>query len=1376
MDLFPSSLRPVVWDNRSKIWSIESDYYWNGILNQVRLLIYYSREMMRYIVYACLAFGFYLPVLSQNKDYVFEQITSEAGITFNAVSSIVEDNHGFIWFGTASGLHYYNTVEIIQYNFDPGKENTPPSNKISNLYKDGNGRIWICTRSGVCYFDETNHSFRRLAFKQGDKLLKDKDVSYILQYAGNQYLIVMDKILYHFELGEQVVREIKIGDQQQQISFLGRIEDDQIYLGTTNGKVFINDGAISDFSLLYTTNSSGITAIRRIDRSIWIGTEDVGIEVINTEGKLVDRYRKEYSGDKQIASNRIRKIVQRKNGEIWIGSLEGISIIDAEGILHVDQNLLNRLPHIGVFDLYVDKNDGVWVGTWAGGLAYFSEYNFKFPHVRIARNDETVSRSVVSSFAEDKDGSIWVGVENYGLEKFLPDKMAFVKEETPNGQWPVSRVKAIATGHDHQHWIGTLYEGLWSVKENKFDRRGDISGIFSSVLVVNDGVWVGTRLSGLIFYDTAKDTFVHFRAEDKATGSISSDQIWKVFLDSKENLWICSDFGLSVKYKNAADFECFYYDEHANSLSRNLNYTIAEDKNGKIWIGTAGAGIDIYDPATKSFSKFALNDAISNAEVYCFLQDHQGNIWFSTNQGIYVYNMETNTLRNFIQQDGVLGKQYHPNSGFISSSGKLFFGGGNGFNIIDPTTVKQNPLAPDVFLSKMLINNKPLEEQVPKFVNSRFPVGINKIELDYHQNSLTLGFVADNFIKSSGNRFRYRMENYIDEWIETSHGRDVSFTKIPPGDYTLEVLACNNDGIWSVVPKQFQIKIAPPVFLSWYAYVLYCLLIISGAVVIFRELRFREKSRADRILFSEKVKFFTNVSHEFRTPLTLVISPLNHLMKKFGHDPSMMDYLKIIRRNADRLLHLTNQVLDFHLIELNSIKLKREKRDIVSLCRNAFDCFEYEALEKQINCIFNSPFKSFYMKIDAEKVEKIVYNLLSNALKYSSERGQVILSIEQKKLDENSYSKHYYTGHAFLGNSLEIKVKDNGKGIKKNQLPKVFDRFFIDHERGETGIGIGLHMCQEYIHLHNGNIMVASEEDNGTVFSVNIPIEQGTEFEKEDIIIQYHFDKIAGNKQQIAANTGLSKTNKVVVYVEDNDELRLYFKNFLSDKYKVLTAKNGQQAFEIAGEIIPDLIISDILMPGMDGLELTHNIRKTTKTNHIPIILLTALSDPQYELESMSRGANAYITKPVDESFLFAKIENIFRGQEIIKKKFAGLATENLSALNLNDSFIEKAQNIVEKNLQNTSFTITEFAAQLGISRSSFQRKLKAEVNLSPTEFIRDIRLKRAIELMKSGAYNIDEIGLLVGFNSTSYFIRSFKKKYGKTPFALQSELKVQKN
>lgn len=1333
------------------------------------------KKIMRCLVFICLTIGLSLHIFPQIQDYVFEPITSEAGITFNAVNCMVTDDNGFLWFGTASGLYYYNSAEIIQYSYNPLKNETPPSNRINNLYKDHQGRIWICTDQGLCYFDELKHSFSRLDFGESGKIHKKQNVSHIVQYNDDEYLLAINRRIYHFNLQDLILRNIKIGDQPHLVSFLGRMENDKIYVGTRDGKVFFNQTANTDFSLLYQSSSAPIFAINHIDNHIWLGFGDAGsgVEVINSYGKLIATYKEEYSGDKHIASNRVRKIVKRKNGEIWIGTAEGISVIDSVGVYNINQHLqFNGLPHISIFDLYVDQNDGVWAGTWSGGLAYYSEYAYKFPHIRMTRDKETVSRSIVSSFAEDEDGSIWVGVENANLKKFNPETMTFISDAEP---WPVSRIKGFATDQENRHWIGTLYKGLWTVKDNQFERKGDISGIFASVLAVDDGVWIGTRTTGLIFYDTEKDIFTPYKAGDQPTGSISSNGIWKVFQDSREHIWVCSNYGLSVKYKGASDFENFFYHDNINSLSRNLNYTITEDQNGKLWIGTAGAGIDIYDPTTKTFQKFHLNASIENAEVYCILEDQQDNMWFSTNQGIYVYYPQTNQLRNFTEQDGILGMQYHPNAGFISSAGKLFFGGGNGFNMIDPKAVKQNPRAPEVFLSKLLINNKPLDEQKPEFINAQFPTSIHTIELASHQNSLSIGLVANSIAKSSGNKFRYRMKDYLNDWIETNQGNDVVFTKIPPGNYTLEVLSSNSDGVWVSTPKEFHIKIAPPFWLSWYAFLFYGLIVITSSVVIFRELRFREKSRADKILFSEKVKFFTNVSHEFRTPLTLIISPLNNLIRKFEHDPSAIDHMKIIKRNADRLLNLTSQVLDFRLIELNKIKLRKEKADIVSLCRNAYDCFEYEATEKQINCVFSSSFASFQLQMDAEKMEKVVYNLLSNGLKHSYEKGQIILSIEQKVLDEISYSKKFFIGNKFSGNALEIKVKDSGRGIKKNNIPLIFQRFFVDHENEETGLGIGLHMCQEYIQLHGGNIMVTSEEGNGAVFSANIPIEQNTEFKKEEMIIQYHFDKIASKKYEIALDTPQTKKDKFILYVEDNDELRIYFKNLLSTKYKVLTAKNGLQALNIARETIPDVIISDILMPGMDGLELTDRIRKSKRTNDIPIILLTALTDETYKIESMSKGANAFITKPVDDSFLFARIENILGRQETIKKKIEDLTNEQRPVLNSSDSFIENAKNIVEKNLQNPSFSIAEFAAQLHTSRSSLQRKMKAELSLSPTEFIRDFRLNRAIELMKLGTYNIDEIGLLVGFNSTSYFIRTFKKKYGKTPYAFQSEVIVPK-
>ena len=532
----------------------------------------------------------------------------------------------------------------------------------------------------------------------------------------------------------------------------------------------------------------------------------------------------------------------------------------------------------------------------------------------------------------------------------------------------------------------------------------------------------------------------------------------------------------------------------------------------------------------------------------------------------------------------------------------------------------------------------------------------------------------------------------------------------------------------------------------------------------------RYKHTADEVLFSEKVKFFTNISHEFRTPLTLILSPVEHLMNNHSHYPDLMEHIKVIKRNADRLLRLTNQILDFRLIELNKVKLKQEKTEIVALFKNVYDCFEYQISEKHINCVFTSSYKSFFIKIDPEKIEKVIYNILSNALKHSHEKGQIILSLEPKTLTEESYLNTFFVGKNFFGESLEIKVKDNGRGIKAELLPHIFNRFVSNDEGEKQGSGIGLHICQEFIQLHEGNIMVVSEEGHGTIFSINIPITDDINFDQETIVIQYHFDQIQEANEDLSVKAISVEKDKIILFAEDNDELRIYFKNILSSRFKVITAKNGQQAFEIAQEVIPDIIISDILMPGMGGIELTSKIRETKKTRQIPIILLTALSDDKSKIESMQSGADDFITKPVEKEYLFAKIENILHKIESLKQAYEENKDDSYLSSTAKEPFIQKVENIILNNLQNPAFEIEELASMLNLSRSSLHRKLKNTINMSPSEFVRDIRLKKAVKLIKDGNLNMDEIGFIVGFNSQSYFIRSFKAKYGKTPSAFKNE------
>ncbi len=1298
-------------------------------------------------------------------EYIFENVTSDLGITFNAINKIAEDKDGFIWFGCRNGLYHFNSTEINKFDFDLSKPNAPRSQQIRSLYRDRSGNFWICTDNDICIFNEDQNTFERLNFTNEKESFTQLQALQLKQVNSDKYLTLIYGQVYSFSLAERRLNNVLPVDDGNPIRFFDSDKNGNVYVASANGTVYKGDSLLTNFQPLYQSNSGVVSTLAFIGDEIWIGFIDHGIEVINQNGKLVKLYNKELQGENYILSNRIQKIVVRSNHDVWIGTMEGLSILSSEGNQHIVPNKRNGLPHKGVFDLLVDRTDGVWVATWSGGLAYYNSLNYKFPLFENTATDASSWNSVISAFAEDVDGSILVGSENHGLHKYIPGSNNYEKIK----DFPVQYIKAIKADYKNRLWIATLYEGLWVKEKDKVKRIGAIDGIFSSVLATEQGIWIGTRNNGVIFYDEIKNTFENFKPKNTASDAICSNAIWQIFEDSKGNIWFTTDYGISVRYKDDNHFTNYFPSETENSLSSYSNYTVMEDKFGSIWIGTAGKGIDIFDPKTKTFKKFKLNAEIKDREVYSILRDNEDNIWFTSNHGVYAYYDDTQTLKNFTKVDGLLGQQYHPNSGFVSKAGYLFFGGGNGFNIINPSIVQPNTTAPEIFLSHLKINNQSIDQQKPKYINSAQISSIDKIVLNYNQNSVALGFVANTYIKNAKSKFRYRLLNYIDEWNITAYNSSIAFTKIPPGNYVLQVSFLNNDGLSTAPLKEIQIKIKPPLWLSWYALLIY-FFILSGLIIVsVREMRFREKSINNQILFTEKVKFFTNVSHEFRTPLTLIISPINSLIKKYKNEPQTFNNLKIVQRNAEMLLRLTNQILDFRLIEINNVKLKRENVDLISLCKQVYDCFEFQISEKEINCIFNSSFKTFELYVDAEKIEKVVYNILSNALKYSDEKGQIILSIEKKTLEKENYANVFSTGNAFIGDGLEIKIKDNGKGIKTSILHNIFERFFVDADNMETGTGIGLHICQEYIRLHNGNIMVESDPGRETIFTINIPIESQAKFEKENIILQTYFDRTSEATDDELLS--VSKKKPVILFADDNNELRVYYKNLLSSRYKLISAKNGTQAFEIASELVPDLIISDVLMPGMDGMTLTEQIRSNSELSHIPIILMTALGDNKFRIESMHKGANAFLTKPVDEDILFAKIQSVLNNAELVRKKYKQESASVTGTKGSNLTFIERAEQIVEENLQNQSFEITELASQVGISRSSLQRKIKKTVNMSPSEFIRDVRLKKAVVLLKNDEYNIDEIAIIVGFNSTSYFIRSFKKKYEITPTAFKQNI-----
>jgi signal transduction histidine kinase/ligand-binding sensor domain-containing protein/DNA-binding response OmpR family regulator len=1328
-----------------------------------------------------------LTLVKANDNYYFEQISPESGFAFDAVYAISEDCNGFVWFGCNNGLYYYNTSSINKINLLPIHQNNSQSLRITDLYHDFECRLWVCSEEGLFLRNSLDNNFQKMELYSNDSTINTNSaISRILQFNEQFYLIVINGTLFFFDKEEQVLHETKFEgfETTGTISYLGLDQQKNILVASNQGKVFIGRQPNDQFTLFYDSGSDIIRTICDDNNKYYIGFNSKGIEVVNTIGNKISEMNTALTQNNYLPDNRVRDIIKTDAGKIWIGTYQGIVVLENEKNTLITNTGKNGLPHKSIYVLHKSKNNGIWLGTWAGGIAYYKEENYRFNHI-VKVPTEPESKSVISAFAEEKNGNIWVGSEQGGINIFNIASGEFLHDNKLSQFENLSRIKSLRTVNKENIIIGTFYQGIWNYNqtENKLYKISENflndAAIISTIAGVENELFVGMRGAGNSFikYDLITKKIESFDIFSNDKNSRGYLRTWKILIDSSHKVWIATDEGLYYANKNENIFHDCFKDDTIFGLSQTMIYTLYEDKNEILWIGTKGMGLFKYSLSNAQLSRISDDQVIASADIFGITEDKNGDIWFSTDKGIFCFNQTNQKTTSYSTFDGLPGDQFMPNSVLASSSGEIFFGSSNGFCYINPENIKLNTVTPDIFLSQLLINNKPINQSKKFEANSYIVEDIKDIKLRHDQNSLTFSVVANNFIKPEKNKFKYRLTNYEEDWIEVAFHKDITFTKIPPGKYTLEVLGSNNDNVWSNTPLKVNIEILHPIWQKWYALLVYFFILATITYLIIKEIDLRLKlrkeilaerfkSEAKEIVFSEKLKFFTNISHEIRTPLTLIISPLNNLLQKFQFDKITSEQLLSIKRNSQRLLRLTNQILDFRLLEVNKLKPHYQNSDIVAICTEVFSCFELWIKEKQINFIFSSNFKNLWVNIDPDMIEKIVYNLVSNAIKFSNERGQIFLTIESRELTEEDYRGYVNSGNLFKGKSVEIKVKDFGKGIKKEFLPVVLERFSTDPDELATGAGIGLHLCQEYAKLHNGNILVESEEGVGSTFILNIPFQENSQYEKKSVVKQLSFESIAEPDTTQSDKNYPVGQKKVVLIAEDNDELRNYLKQYFSRYYKIITAKNGQQAVEIAKEVIPDMIITDILMPQLNGIQLTEALKNNIATSQIPIIVLTALSESKYQKESLSKGADSYLIKPVDETVLLAQIENILSKREMIKKSLehADQLHNEPETKYIGNSIIENAEKIIELHLRNTDFDLTKLLETLNVSRSTFHRKIKAYADQSPSEFIRDIRLKNAVELMKSGKFNIDEIGTYVGFNSTSYFIRSFKKKYGKTP------------
>lgn len=1302
----------------------------------------------------------------------FRQVSPKGGFTFGSVYQITEDAHGFIWFGSHQGLFRYDTESFEKFVHVPTDSTSIPSNYVTSISKDQNQKLWISTDRGICFYNEQKANFERCHFYNGEGQELRSNILNLLSVSTEKLFILCDRnlsrTLYVANPETHRFDSVEVAPNDNFVHFIHKDTNNRLWLQSSMGNIYWSDSPYATFHFFGQASEKTIISMLYSHDKLWIGYEWEGVECYGNSGTLIAKYGiGNANGQYDIRSNRVRKIYEDGEGRIWFGTYNGIVVLEEGQFRFFNMKNTPGLLHSSIFDIFTDRNGGIWVGTWAGTLSYSNPYDNLFEYVS---TDDGLSDNVVSSVAE-LNGKLWIGTERGGLNAYDIQTGKITKYLLNRSFADEQNIKSLLVDSNKALWVGTFNDGLWVIRD--FDSNGNplnpkkvLQGGFYDLEEDGSQILAATYFHGLYKIDGRTFESANYEGNTEDSLTVSSSQLRNLLLDSKGNLWIGSQEGLNLKRKNSDVFVRFFSNSaDTTSLSGNQVYCIFEDHAQQVWIGTS-SGLSRYNEQKNNFRNFSPQNGLSGYEIYGITEDSKGRLWLSTDNGVTEFDTQNGSSRSFDIADGLQGNQFNPGAVFRSSNGQIYFGGPNGLTIFNPDHIKINVVPPTPSVISVAINNQLQRPGDSTSILQESILSANNFILNYDQNSLTFRFVANNYLSPKKNNFCYRLLNYDDKWIYIGTKKSATYTKIPPGNYVFQVKASNNDGIWNEVPTEISFKIMAPWWKRWYAYSIYLIFVMGLAAFVQREIMIRQKlkneillekirSSSEQELIQSKLVFFTNISHEIKTPLSLILSPLDYIMERRQSDRELVDSLKTIQRNGNRLKYLLHQIIDIRRMEAGKIQFAPMQHNVVDILREVYGCFLIEAQERNIDFKILSPFDTLMALIDPDKFDKIVFNLLTNAFKFVPDNGTVTVTITVGSAEKNSI-----VGDSIADKYFELAVFNSGSFIPKDEFLSIFDRFYQGKENKKRGTGIGLHMVREYTLLHHGQINVTSDKEKGTNFEVRIPVSDAPE-----IVIE------GNSPMQILQSDTLSGTSlgkhddlnrNMILIVEDNAELRAFLKKTLQNWYSVITASNGKMGLEQAIELNPNLIISDVMMPEMDGFELCRRIKGEVSTSHIPVILLTALAGEDSQIEGYRIGADAYIAKPFSEKLLHSQIDALLETRQKLKEKF--LDPENSNDSENSDSIVARAVAIVEDHLLDQNFSVEVLADELKISRATLHRKLKSLTDQSSTEFIRFVRLKKAMRMLKSGNYTIDEISYAVGFNSPSYFSQSFKRQFGKMP------------
>ncbi len=1343
--------------------------------------------------------------------YEFRHYSLEDGLSQSTVFSVVQDDLGFIWVGTEDGLNRFDGYQFRVFKNRPGDSTSLSDNYIYSIVKDTLGYLWIGTRhGGLNRFDPRTEQFRSWEIRSDDGKLSSNFIRKLLRdRSGNIWIATDDAGLWRFNPHTETFQSF-LGDGTGGKTLPARrvwalLEDRQgnIWIGTRGMGVAVlgTDGRFRIFPQRTAgregTSSNHVVALYE-DRqgNIWMGTTQ-GLDCYNPttgEWRHWKANLKNPDDPNALSYRTILAILQDRQGNIWVGTYGGgINILppDKSHILHIRNNPLdlNSLNHDYIWSLLEDTSGGIWVGTRGGGLNYYHPDMRKFEHWYHRPNDpNSLSHSDIWSVLEDQQGRVWIGTNGGGLNIYDPRTRTFRvlihNEENPNSI-SHNRIWALEADARGNIWVGSS-NGITRIDSaiREFQHWRNRPGqkkllpdnrVQALCADPRGGLWVGTS-GGLAYLDPRTGETQQWVSDESNPASLIHPSVRSILVDSENTVWCGTLGGLEKYLPDQNGFQHFTNNPaDSTSISSNTVLCIVEDSRRRLWIGTT-RGLNLLNRKTGKFIHFTEEDGLPNNVVYGIVEDDSGMLWLSTNRGISRFDPEKQTFRNFDIRDGLQGNEFNQGAYARGPSGKIYFGGANGLTVFHPAQIRLNTFVAPVIITGFYINNKPVTVQPNSLLHQALPF-TKEIHLSYKHNIFAFEYTLLNFLLPEKNQYAYKLEGFDEDWQYVGNRRLAIYTNISPGEYVFRVKGSNNDGIWNEQGASIRLYIATPPWRTWWAYLIYGLIVFSIVYTFyFLRLRwYRERLEREKLreLDEEKTRFYQNISHEFRTPLTLIMGPVESVLSGKLSNPGR-DFFEMIYRNARQLYHLINQLLDLSKIESGQFELKREPVVINQLIRRQAEAFRSLAQQKSITLTIKLTDEPLVVALDSDAFEKLLNNLISNALKFTPENGSVTILLQKGE-------------HCRIASPcVEIRVVDTGIGIPADKLEKIFERFYQvdgEYQPGQPGTGIGLALSREIVERHGGKIWATSKEKEGTTFVVQFPLYEGDVAVSgqgtpvAETITASEDNEAMPNGQASGKESLDNADSPLVLVVEDHDDMRRYIRDVLEPDFRVVEASSGDEGLDKALELIPDLIISDVMMPRVSGFEFCERVKNDDRTSHIPVILLTARGSERSQITGYRLGADAYVTKPFNAAVLRAQVQTLIQQRRVLAEKFsqeASGSSDPLASL-MNDPFLKKAVTIIEEYLDDTEFNVEKFAREMGLSRTQLHRKLKALTNKSATDFIRFVRLQRAAQMFREGYDNVTEVAFATGFNSPSYFSKHFKALFGMSPMAYIRQYKNSK-